>query len=132
MLVPLLVIAAASCTPAAGDAAPILARTVRVMGLDSLGTRVLHLRGSDVAAQDFQSDRMYPPFLSSVAPLDYWYSAATRSARTTTGFRAAGFSNDDPTVLSSEIAAFVVRDTARKASEEANADAFATRPLNAW
>ena len=125
-------IAVASCTPAAGTAAPVLARAVRVMGLDSLGTRVLHLRGSDVAAQDFQSDRSYAPFLSSVPSLDYWYSAATRSERMTTGFRAAGFSNENPTILSSETAAFVVRDTARKASEEANADAFATRPLNAW
>jgi hypothetical protein len=38
----------------------------------------------------------------------------------------------NPTVLSSETAAYLVRDTSRTPSASSNSDAFAARPLNAW
>jgi hypothetical protein len=73
----LAVLGAAPCSPASGDARAILASAAAETGLRSLGQRVFHVQGFDVESQDFQSDRMYPPYLSTVDAFDTWFSPAT-------------------------------------------------------
>src|SRR5213083_449691 len=112
----------ATCTAASGDASAVLRRAADAMGVDAAGTRVLHIEGFDVITQDYQSDRpAYPPFLSSVGALHYWYSPATRVERRAAGMSMAGFTFGGGTMLGDERTAFVARDTALTASEGAHA-----------
>ena len=114
------------------DPMVVLRRAAEVMGLPRVGKHVLEVRGSDIVAQDFQSDRSYAPFLSDVAPLDYWYDPATRRERFAIGFGMAGFQSTGPTIVSDQQSTFVLRDTLRVPSEGAHAAAYETRALNAW
>src|SRR6185437_6624656 len=123
---------ATPCTPATGNAAAILHRAEHVIGLDALDGAVLHIEGSDVVSQDYQSDRSYPPFLSNVEPLQYWYSPFSGVERVTSGTSMASYSGPGVPIVSSEGAAYIARDTALVASEAAHSATYASRPLDAW
>src|SRR6185437_8536623 len=122
----------AACTPASGNAAAVVQRAARVTGLDALGSSLLHIEGNDVTAQDYQSDRWYPPFLSNVGALHDWYAPATGIERLTAGTSMASYSGPGPTIVSTEHASYIARDTGLVASEEANGASYTWRPLNAW
>jgi hypothetical protein len=92
----------------------------------------LHVQGFDVVSQDFQSDRMYPPFLSTIDAFDTWFSPGTGVERTSSRSTAAGNSYGGVTSLGGLSASYVVRDTALVPSEQVHASLYVTRPLNVW
>jgi hypothetical protein len=135
MLLPLAVFAllhAAPCTPAAGDAHSILESAAAATGLNVARGRVLKVQGFDIVSQDYQSDRMYPPFLSSVDTFDSWFSPETGVERTSTRTAIAGNTYPGATSLGSSMASYIVRDTALVPRENLHAALYATRPLNVW
>jgi hypothetical protein len=128
----IMLLGAAPCTPASGNAHSVLQSAVAATGLRAADARVLHLKGFDVVSQDFQSDRMYPPFLSSVGPFETWFSPASGVERTSSRTAVAGNSYLSPTSIASATASYVVRDTAFVPSEQVHASLYTTRPLNVW
>lgn len=65
------------CRPASGDPAELLDRGIATTGMRDLGRPALGLRVADIVAQDFQSDRPYPPFLQESRTGTLWYFPAT-------------------------------------------------------
>jgi hypothetical protein len=122
----------APCTPASGNAQSVLQSAVAATGLRAAGARVLHVKGFDVVSQDFQSDRMYPPFLSSVDPFETWFSPVSGVERTASRTVVAGNIYPVPTSIAGATATYVVRDTALVPSEPVHASLYTTRPLNVW
>lgn len=135
MILPLAILTlvrAAPCTPAAGDAHSILESAAVTTGLRTTRGRVLHVQGFDIVSQDYQSDRMYPPFLSSVGAFDSWFSPETGVERTSTQTAIAGNRFPGTTSLGSSTASYVVRDTALIPGEHLHASLYVMRPLNVW
>jgi hypothetical protein len=135
MILPLAILTllrAAPCTAASGDAHSILESAAAVTGLRTTRGRVLHVQGFDIVSQDYQSDRMYPPFLSSVGRFDSWFSPETGVERTSTQTAIAGNSFPGATSLGSSTASYVVRDTTLIPGEHLHASLYVTRPLNVW
>jgi hypothetical protein len=128
----IMLLGGAPCTPASGNAQSVLQSAVSATGLGAAGPRVLHVKGFDVVSQDFQSDRMYAPFLSSVDPFETWFSPATGVERTSSRTVVAGNSYPAPTSVASATASYVVRDTTIIPSEQVHSSLYATRPLNIW
>jgi hypothetical protein len=120
------------CTPASGNARSILESAVAATGLRAAGARVLHVKGFDIVSHDFESDRMYPPFLSGVNPLDAWFSPVTGVERISSRSAVGGYAFPNPTSAGSATASYIVRDTGLVASEQLHAALYATRPLNVW
>lgn len=125
-------IGAAPCSPASADARAILTSAAKATGLSSIGSRAFHVQGFDVVTQDYQSDRMYPPYLSSVEPFDTWFSPTTGVERTSTHMTVGAVSYDGGTYLGGAAASFVVRDSGLVPSEQAHATLYVSRPLNVW
>ena len=125
-------IGTAPCSPATGDAHSLLVSAATATGLPSVASRALHVTGFDVVSQDFQSDRMYPPFLSTVDSFDTWFSPATGVERTSSHSIVAGNDYGGPTGIGSAGASYVVRDTGLVPSEDIHASLYVTRPLNVW
>ena len=115
-----------------GDPPGIMQRMEHVVGLDRIGARVLQIDGYDVVSQNFQSDRSYPPFLSSVGEHHEWFAPATGVVRWSSGISMAGFHNAGPTFLGAATAAFWLRDTTLLPSDAVNTISYSGRPLNAW
>ncbi|HEV8236239.1 MAG TPA: hypothetical protein VGP84_16620, partial [Gemmatimonadaceae bacterium] len=114
----------APCTPASGDARSILSSAATATGLRSIGSRALHVQGFDVVSQDFQSDRMYAPFLSTVDSFDTWFSPTTGVERTSSHSTVAGNSYGGATTLGGPTASYVVRDTGLVPSEQVHASLY--------
>lgn len=60
----------------------LLARARDVMGFGRVGNRVMHARAITAAEQNFQSDRMYPPFFSAMNNEEIWFEPAHGVLRT--------------------------------------------------
>jgi hypothetical protein len=58
------------------SATALLARAREVMGFAQATNRVLHARAITAAEQNFQSDRMYPPFFSAMSTEEIWFDPA--------------------------------------------------------
>ncbi|HYM26127.1 MAG TPA: hypothetical protein VEU08_23075 [Vicinamibacterales bacterium] len=123
---------APACTPTSGDAHDILRRVAERVGLSAAGSRLLHTRGFDVVSNDYQSDRMYPPYISSVSSFDSWFVPATGVERTSSQTSIAGLSLGDGTTIGSTRASYLLRDTVLTPSDQVHSSLFATRPLNVW
>jgi hypothetical protein len=54
-----------------------LARAREVMGFTRVDNRVLHLRSIAADEQNYQSDRTYPPFFSSLSDQETWFDPAS-------------------------------------------------------
>jgi hypothetical protein len=128
----LALLSTAPCTPASGDARSVLSAAATATGLRSIESRALHVQGFDVVSQDFQSDRMYAPFLSTVDSFDTWFSPTTGVERTSSHSTVAGNSYGGATTLGGPTASYVVRDTGLVPSEQAHTSLYVTRPLNVW
>jgi hypothetical protein len=126
--------APAPCSPATGDAAAVLRRASAVSGLTAAAAagQVLRVTGFDVESQDYQSDRSYPPFLSSVGAMQDWYATATGVERRSSRGSVAGYDFANPTTLGNEHATFIVRDTLLAPNQALHASMYGTRPLNVW
>src|SRR5262252_816940 len=85
-------VASPACAPASGDARDILRRVADRVGLHAAESRVLHVQGFDVISNDYQSDRMYAPYISSVSTFDSWFFPTTGVERTSTRTSIAGTS----------------------------------------
>jgi hypothetical protein len=125
-------IGTAPCSPATGDAHSLLVSAATATGLPSVTLRVLHVKGFDVVSQDFQSDRMYPPFLSMVDSFDSWFSPATGVERTSGHSTVAGNDYGGPAAIGGAGASYMLRDTSLVPSEQIHASLYVTRPLNVW
>jgi hypothetical protein len=128
----IMLLGGAPCTPASGNAQSVLQSAVAATGLRAAGARTVHLKGFDIVSQDFQSDRMYPPFLSSVDPFDTWFSPASGVERTSSRTVVAGNTYPGPTSIANATASYIVRDTSLVPSEQVHSSLYATRPLNVW
>jgi len=123
-----------SCTTASGDATAVLRRAAAVTGMDRATSAGLALRtrGFDIESQDYQSDRSYPPFLSSVGTLQTWYAPSTGIERRAVHESMGGYDFPGPTTIGDERATYAIRDTMLVPNEELHSAAYVTRPLNAW
>jgi hypothetical protein len=122
---------AAGCVAESGDASTVLRRAATQVGLSALDNHALHVHGFDVESQDYQSDRSYPPYLSAVERLDYWYSPASHVQQRAAGLSMANNDVSLPTTLGTETASYVLRDTALVPSEATHSAMFPFRPLDA-
>lgn len=68
---------------AVGDSRPasLLKRAREVIGITSVGARVVHMRAILAEEQDFQSDRPYPPFFSTMSDEEVWFNPANAVLR---------------------------------------------------
>jgi hypothetical protein len=69
-----------ACTPASGAGADLVARGIRTTGIPTI-TGTLRFSGTETSIQAFQSDRMYPPFISDAAPVEFTFDPATGAER---------------------------------------------------
>lgn len=121
-----------SCRPAPGlDAHALLIRASARTGLDSARGSAVELRGYDVRRHAFESDRMYPPYLTEVATLDEWLDPASGVERITSHGTIAGYEYGGTTIGDAR-ASYAVRDTALLASEVLHGAMYQTRPLDVW
>lgn len=70
-------IAGAADRTAPNDAKAVLDRARDVMGVEAAGDRVLHLKATLANEENYQSDRMYPPFFSSMHAQEMWLDPAS-------------------------------------------------------
>src|SRR5205814_4309717 len=87
------------CRPLTGDASALLHRAADVTGLSGARGRLLHFQGFDVVSNDYQSDRPYPPYISSVGSFDSWFDPATGADLSKTRVAIAGTGGAGPTPL---------------------------------
>ncbi|HEU6452575.1 MAG TPA: hypothetical protein VFT57_14245 [Gemmatimonadaceae bacterium] len=124
---------AESCVAQSGDAAGLLRRAWRAAGIDEALHSVAHWTVTDIAQQNFQSDRPYPPFFSYEVKRELWLEPATGVERSS--LQMAGLMVPErpaTTVLSTEHAAFMVRDTLVHPVPALYGSSVGTRALNAW
>ncbi|HEU4629425.1 MAG TPA: hypothetical protein VFS08_06745 [Gemmatimonadaceae bacterium] len=120
------------CTAADGDARALLTRALQATGMDRAAGRVLHLRAIDVEANDFQSDRTYPPYLATMTSSELWLDAASGVRRAATALTYPGQGPMPAvTTLASARATYLLRDTLVPAPP-VHAATQRTRPLAAW
>src|SRR5579859_266965 len=117
LVLTVLSLSAPSCAPASGNARAELQRAAESVGLPRVAGRVLHLTGSDVTTHDFESDRMYPPFLVSLNGFDSWFWPGNGVERSTTRTIIAGYNFAGGTSAGSSTASYAVRDTGLAPSE---------------
>ncbi len=122
-----------ACVPASGDAQVLLRRAADVTGLTSANGRVFRAHATDVLSHDYESDRMYAPFLIQTTRFDEWFEPATGADRVTTRESAiAGNEFAGVTTVGGRTASFSVRDTVLTPSAELHTQLQTTRPLNVW
>jgi hypothetical protein len=122
-----------SCSPASGDAQVVLGRAWRAVGLDDASHAVARWTITDAARQNYQSDRPYPPFFTYETERELWFDPATGVERST--MRMAGLMVPERppfTVLSTEHAAFMVRDTLVQPFPALYGMSVTARALDAW
>lgn len=123
---------ASDCRPASGDAQALLDRGIGTTGMRRLGRPAIGLRVSEMVAQDFQSDRPYPPFLQEGRNATLWYFPETE-LETTPGQALDPFG---PRPLfaawSSARGSWMARDGKWFPVPALHRFTSVSRPLNAW
>lgn len=121
------------CTASTGDATEPLGRAWRAAGLDRLSRAVAHITVTDVSQQNFMSDRPYPPFFSFESEREIWFDPSTGAERTSLGMAGLMIPERPPmTLLTTEHATFLVRDTVTQPLPALHAQTVTTRPLDVW
>jgi len=110
----------------------LLSRSSHALGIDAAGDRVLHFKSREAASAREQSDKWYPPYLNSVVAREVWVDPRTGAERNTFDTTWPGTGNNAGTVLSSETATFVARDTAVTAIPQSHNATRAIRLLDPW
>jgi hypothetical protein len=122
-----------SCTALSGDAAELLDRAWRAAGIDRASSSVARWTVTDVAQQDFQSDRPYPPFFSYEVKRELWLDPATGVERSSLQMAGLMVPERPPmTMLSTEHAAFTLRDSLVQPLPALYGSAVGSRPFDAW
>ncbi|HEY5061328.1 MAG TPA: hypothetical protein VII52_07310 [Gemmatimonadaceae bacterium] len=121
------------CTPASGDAPAVLRRAAQVIGLSRAAPKVLHVSATDVVRHDYESDRMYPPFLLQTSRIEEWFDPSTGADRIATLESMIGANQfKGPPTLGVRTASYAVRDTGLVPSAALHGQLLTTRPLNVW
>ncbi len=126
---------AESCVALSGDAAAVLDHAWRAAGIDraSRSRSVARWTVSDAAQQNFQSDRPYPPFFSYEVRRELWLDPTTGVERASLQMAGLMVAERPPMVLlSTEHAAFMVRDTLTQPLSALYGSSVGTRPLDVW
>lgn len=121
------------CSALSGDAAALLNRAWRAAGIDRASRSVARWTVSDIAQQNYQSDRPYPPFFSYEAKRELWLEPETGVERSS--LQLAGLmvlERPALTMLSTEHAAFMVQDTLVRPLPALYGSSVGARALNAW
>lgn len=124
---------AESCAALSGDAAALLSRAWRAAGIDGASQSVARWTVTDIAQQNFQSDRPYPPFFSYEVRRELWLEPATGVERSS--LQMAGLMVPERpamSMLSTEQAAFMVQDTLVHPMPALYGSSVGARALNAW
>lgn len=123
---------APNCQPASGDATSIITRMTTAAGVPAIGGGIRYEYRDDIS-QNFQSDRMYPPYLTMQWGGTMLVNPATRVQRIDQQIFGLGNSMRLPvTLLHGERATYSLRDTALAPNPGAHATASRTRALDAW
>lgn len=120
------------CQPFHGDAAALLARTVNALALPTDG-RVLRYPFRDDVSQNYQSDRMYAPYLWMSWGGTFYSNPATRVQRLEE--RMFGLGNDAPApmvLLHAERSTYAMRDTTPQAFAGGHGTSLRSRALDPW
>jgi hypothetical protein len=121
------------CTPASGDAQAVLRRAAEVTALSRAAPKVLHVSATDVTQHDYESDRMYPPFLLQTSRIEEWFDPSTGADRVATPESMIGANQfKGPPTLGARTASYAIRDTALVPNAPLQAQLLTTRPLNVW
>jgi hypothetical protein len=110
-----------------------LARARAAVGWARAAGRVLQLHAVDGELQSYQSDRTYPPFFLAYETQDVWLDPASgveRQANASTVYPTS--EAPGPTVLNTERATLLVRDTLVRPAPTLHAIALAHRALDPW
>ena len=65
------------------EPAALISRSVRALGLDAAGDRVLHFKSRESPSAREQSDRWYPPYLNAMVARDVWVDPVAGAERHT-------------------------------------------------
>jgi len=110
--------------------AGVLQRAREVMGFEHAANRVLHFRAIMAAEQNYQSDRTYPPFFSSMVSQEVWFDPASAVLRVQS---ETIFPGGGPSPVSTTLDDGKNAEAARGDSHVPIARRLATgRALNAW
>lgn len=121
------------CSSASGDAVAVLDRAWRAAGVGAVSHAVARWEVTDAARQNYQSDRPYPPFFTYETERELWFDPATGVERSSMKMAGLMVGETPPlTVLSTDAAAFVSRDTIVQPYPALYGMSVAARPLNAW
>ncbi len=115
-----------SCAPASGDGAVWIARGARATGLDSL-TGAVRFTATETQVQAFQSDRMYPPFITASTVSEFTFDPTTAAERARVQTTDGSPGQD---LIRAPHSLFAVRDTQIVPAPNAFRFFEAQRPLN--
>src|SRR5581483_12078423 len=102
----------ARCSAASGDANAVLRRAADVMGLTHADGQVLSIDATNITSHDYESDRMYPPYIWQTTRLHEWFEPTTGADRVSASESMVGGQQFAGGVtLGSATASFAVRDT---------------------
>jgi len=123
---------AGTCRPAhESDAATVLRDALRSIGATDPKPSVVHLRMTEATAEDYQSDRSYPPFFLGFTSRESWYRPATGVLRSRGRMTFPNGEFDLGETLSGSLATFSAGDTVRPAPS-AHGSTLALRALDPW
>jgi glyoxylase-like metal-dependent hydrolase (beta-lactamase superfamily II) len=121
------------CAPASGDAAALLARALDETGISRLDGRVVRLRAAEAEVNDFQSDRPYAPFFSTMTAYESWLDPAAGVERSRGRLTYVGQGPMAPIeVLAGARATYVMRDTTLLPLPAYHVRTHRSRPMVAW
>lgn len=115
------------------DGRALIARAVAAAGIDRVGSALLRYDFSDAISQNYQSDRMYPPYLSFDWGGRITVDPGSGVQRVEERLLGGGSTAPRPFVLVADArASFVDRDTAMVPFAQAHFATLRSRPLDAW
>ena len=125
--------APASCAAAGADGRPIVARAIAAARIGAAGDALLRYDFSDAISQNYQSDRMYPPYLSFDWAGTITLDPRSGVQRVEERMLGGGTTAPRPFVLVADArASFVDRDTALVPNPQGHYLTLRSRPLDAW
>lgn len=92
------------------DAAAILARAKAVLRFDRAAQAALHARAMSADVQNFESDRSYPPYFSSMVEEELWFDPQSGLERTASKTTFPGGGPPEQMMLTTSRRAFQLRE----------------------
>jgi len=114
---------------AATDPQALLERAWEVLGAGQVGTMLVHYHASASLSQNYQSDRMYPPFLDFFQEQESWFRPQTAVERSALQSSYPLSKPQTSTLLTDAERAFSVGENGLQPSSR---DSLRSRYLNPW